>query len=402
MARKWMVFTAAAARRSKAAAGFTAVAAAVVALTWAIRRDSNKPEKELSFARYPNQYVARRGTVAPIDGDLSKAVWKAAPWSEPFLEIRGKDAPPGSKPSPWQSTKMKMLWDDEYLYIAAVMDVDAGNQITAKMEERNSAIFHTDSDFEVFLDPSGCCHGYKELEMNAINTVWNLMLDRPYMDGGSEFSGRVAKEGEEQHWDVKKQRTAARVTKGRLGNPAESSQWCCEVALAHSDSIELAPTRAAQPYVGGCWRINFSRVEKQGHVNWVWSPQVVWTPAQKRYVGQVNMHLPDAWGYVVFANEEGLLADGSRAEEFRDPTWPARHAAACVYYACHDFRQAVGHFPSSWEELSGCRNGALLRGAELANADVRFLSSRGDGYVAHLTAQGRSVQINEKRLLTVV
>lgn len=26
--------------------------------------------------------------------------------------------------------------------------------------------------------------------------VWNLLLNRPYSDGGGEFSGRVAKEGE--------------------------------------------------------------------------------------------------------------------------------------------------------------------------------------------------------------
>ena len=25
--------------------------------------------------------------------------------------------------------------------------------------------------------------------------VWNLLLDRPYSDGGGEFSGRVAKQG---------------------------------------------------------------------------------------------------------------------------------------------------------------------------------------------------------------
>ena len=47
-----------------------------------------------------------------------------------------------------------------------------------------------------------------------IYKVWNLMLDRPYSDGGSEHSGRVAKPGEARHWDVSKQKTAVKVTKG--------------------------------------------------------------------------------------------------------------------------------------------------------------------------------------------
>lgn len=337
-----------------------------------------------------------------IDGDLEKAVWQSVPWSAEFKEIRGPDAPPGTKPSPWQATKVKMLWDDEFLYIAAVLDVDAGNQIVAKFKERNSPIFHTDSDFEVFLDPAGCCHGYKELEMNALNTVWNLLLDRPYADGGSEFSGRVAKDGQPQHWDVRNQRTAVKVTKGQIGNPTRPSQWCCEIALAHSDSVPHAPCRAAQPFVGGCWRINFSRVEKQGNVNWVWSPQVVWTPSQQRYAGQVNMHLPDAWGYVVFADEAGCLADGTPAEEFRDPTWNARHAAACVYYACKEFREVTGLFPTSWSALEDFDGGRLLRGAALSGASVSFVAVRGEAFVAQVTANGRSVQINEKRLLVVV
>eukprot|EP00434_Breviolum_minutum_P012550 symbB.v1.2.011056.t3/scaffold728.1/size168468/4 len=122
-------------------------------------------------ARYPKQYVARKATVQPIDGDLEKAVWSSVPWSEDFVEIRGGGAPTSAKPTKWEATRVKMLWDDEYLYIGAMMDVDAGNELIAKFKERNSPIFHTDSDFEVFLDPAGCCHGYKELEINALNTA---------------------------------------------------------------------------------------------------------------------------------------------------------------------------------------------------------------------------------------
>eukprot|EP00435_Cladocopium_sp_Y103_P011283 s1838_g2.t3 len=357
--------------RAAAAAGLTAVL-----LAWSAKprrsRVAQRPR------RYPKQYVARKATVLPIDGDLTKAVWQLAPWSDPFVEIRGEDAPKGTKPSQWETTRVKMLWDDEYLYIAAMMDVDAGNELVAKFKERNSPIFHTDSDFEVFLDPAGCCHGYKELEINALNTVWNLLLNRPYMDGGGELSGRVAKEGEKSYWDVRKQNTAVKVTKGQIGNPTSPAQWCVEVALAHSESLGDAPVKAAEPFVGHCWRINFSR-EKQGQVNWVWSPQVVWSPGDSRYVGQVNMHLPDAWGYLVFANEAGKLSDGSDAQDFVDPTFAARHACACVYYACRAFHEANGRFPSSYQEL-----GNLPFDME-TQVELR---PRSDGYVAQVSAAG--------------
>ena len=78
--------------------------------------------------------------------------------------------------------------------------------VEAHFTERNSPIFQKDSDFEVFVDPLGSCHGYKEYEVNALNTVWNLMLDRPYGDGGVEHSGRIAKPGDALYYDVKHQK----------------------------------------------------------------------------------------------------------------------------------------------------------------------------------------------------
>ena len=68
-----------------------------------------------------------------------------------------------------------MCWDDDYLYIAALVESD--REVIAEFTERNSPIFQKDSDFEVFVDPGGSCHAYKELELNANNIVWNLMLD---------------------------------------------------------------------------------------------------------------------------------------------------------------------------------------------------------------------------------
>lgn len=156
--------------------------------------DPFKPHWEL----YPKTYVARRTSeplLDTLDGDLTKDAWTTVPWSDYFDDIRGdRDAPPDDRPNSNCKTRFKALWDHEHLYIGALIETDF--ETVAEFKERNSPIFQKDSDFEVFIDPIGSCHNYKELELNAINTVWNLMLDKPYNDNGHEHSGRVARPGD--------------------------------------------------------------------------------------------------------------------------------------------------------------------------------------------------------------
>ena len=89
-----------------------------------------------------------------------------------------------SKPKPRFRTRVKMLWDDEALYIAAEMEEP---HVWATLTEHDSVIFH-DNDFEVFLDPDGDNHLYGELELNALNTTWDLLLTKPYKDGGQAIN----------------------------------------------------------------------------------------------------------------------------------------------------------------------------------------------------------------------
>lgn len=315
----------------------------------------NSPSSRLDphWALYPRSYVAQRAPFSlfdQIDGDVDKAVWRNVPWSEEFGDIQGDDAPDNAYPP--ASTRFKALWDDEYLYIAALLvpSNDFGTQ--AHFTERNSPIYQKDSDFEVFLDPFGCNHNYKELELNAINTVWNLVLDKPYRDNGSEHSGRVAKPGEPNYWDVVRQKTATKVVSGTL-NTDKGATWSVELALAHSDTLNRYPIAALFPTVGTLWRINFSRVELQGAVNWTWQKQVIWDPQLRRFAGKIDMHLPDAWGYLVFGgngDDDGNETDPSLVRQ--DMDWPARLAAMNVYYAMHDFREKSGSYTDNIAALS--------------------------------------------------
>ena len=93
----------------------------------------------------PKNYLCHR-TTAPIvmDGKLDDSAWKAAAWTDDFADIQGD-----AKPKPLFRTRAKMLWDDEYLYIAAEIEEP---HVWATITNHDAVIFR-DPDFEVFIDP---------------------------------------------------------------------------------------------------------------------------------------------------------------------------------------------------------------------------------------------------------
>jgi hypothetical protein len=193
-----------------------------------------------------------------------------------------------------------MLWDDRYLYIAAALDEP---HVWGTLTERDAIIFY-DNDFEVFIDPDGDAREYYEIEINALNTVFDLLLMRTYIDGGPAL----------HEWNLEGLKTAVHVD-GTLNDPADlDAGWSVELALPWSSLAEYAH-QPTPPRDGNTWRMNFSRVEWRHRTvagryqkipdtaedNWVWSPQ-----------GKINMHLPQHWGYVVFSTSS-MQPQSSRA-----------------------------------------------------------------------------------------
>src|ERR1700712_1930003 len=63
----------------------------------------------------PKRYECHRAASAVRgDGRLTDAAWRGAPWSDWFVDIRG-----GKSPRPRYRTRVKMLWDDKFFYVAA-------------------------------------------------------------------------------------------------------------------------------------------------------------------------------------------------------------------------------------------------------------------------------------------
>jgi hypothetical protein len=152
-------------------------------------RPAVSQDPKCDFSRWhPRRYAAfhlesTRSPSLSIDGKLDERAWEDVPWSEPFQDIRG----PLHWSQPWFATRVKLLYDDEFLYVAAYLEEDS---VWANVTRRNDVVFH-DNDLEVFVDADGTTHNYKEVEVNALNTTWNLWLDRPYRNGGHENSTRV-------------------------------------------------------------------------------------------------------------------------------------------------------------------------------------------------------------------
>ena len=104
-----------------------------------------------------------------IDGRVDEAAWKAAPWTDRFVDIQGD-----VRPRPRFHTQAKMLWDDTYFYVAAVLEEP---HVWGTLTMHDSVIFH-DNDFEIFIDPDGDNQEYYEIEINALNTEWDLFLKK--------------------------------------------------------------------------------------------------------------------------------------------------------------------------------------------------------------------------------
>jgi len=240
------------------------------------------PEPQIEFS--PRQYLCKKiETPILIDGKLDDPMWEKAAWTADFVDIEGN-----SKPKPNFKTNVKMLWDDNYFYFGCEMEAP---HIWAKLKERDAVIFY-DNDFEIFIDPQGDTHEYYEFEMNAFNTIWDLLLLAPYRDEGCRAVDA---------WDIQGLKTAVHID-GTLNNPTDIDQsWSVEVAIPWKVLEECADS--CPPKSGEQWRVNFSRVEWDTKIinndyeklnspehNWVWSPQ-----------GIINMHYPEMWGFVQFS-----------------------------------------------------------------------------------------------------
>ena len=285
----------------------------------------------------PRHYVACFTNERPvIDGVITDDVWDNAVWSDYFRNIEGD-----LKPDPPLRTRMKMLWDDKYLYIAAELEEP---HVWAYLQQHDDIVYY-DNDFEIFIDPRNTTHQYFEIEVNARNTIFDLFMPRAYRNG----SGALIS------WDAPGLQSAVKVN-GTLNDPTDKDRgWTVEMAIPFA-AVTVGNTPGI-PRDGHTWRINFSRVEwhtditdgkyvrrtdSSGKIlpeeNWVWSPQ-----------GFINMHAPERWGYLMFSKQ----TNPSQAPAFIMPySEKQRQYLWLVYYRQKDFLQKNRRYALTLDELN--------------------------------------------------
>jgi len=323
---------------------------------------------------------------------LSESGWSLAPWTEDFVDIEGP-----VRPEPHLRTRAKVVWDDQALWIGAELEEP---HVWGTLTERDAVIYQ-DDDFEVFLDPDGDTHAYYELEINALGTEWDLLLIRPYRDGGPAIHA----------WDIPGLRTAVHVD-GTVNDPADRDVgWSVEIAIPWSALAE-ATDAPVPPRVGDRWRVNFSRVDwpvdvRDGRTvkrvdaatgetgpeeNWVWSPQ-----------GLVAMHYPEMWGFLQFSDAVDLAgtgADGDGASRLAiHPVERAGWYLRRIYYAQHEYRSRTGRWADDLSDLDteADLGRSSAPGESSTPIDPGGLATTPNGFEAWVVLEdGRKVRIDQE------
>jgi len=232
-----------------------------------------------SFAQSGAVYTAqRRIDTIVVDGNLNEASWHGANNTSVFTVWDGKPAPAALR------TTAKMVWDNDYLYIAfSATDGD----VYATYSNRDANLWEQDN-FEVFVTIPGTT-GYIEVEGSPHGTIWDGSFTNVFRGPGGSYT-------------ITGLQLAARV-QGILNNPAgQDVGFTGEIRLPFADIYRGVP--GGHPTNGTQMRLNLNRINwntpaTQGgpgatgsDTYYAWSPVPGSAP---------SFHQPDKFGTVTFS-----------------------------------------------------------------------------------------------------
>ncbi len=234
-----------------------------------------------------------RQAVGPItvDGKLDEPTWKAAVPNGPL------GRPDGTPSTPDMKTTVRVLWDEQNLYIAFNVKDAVGTSMFAARDEE---LWKQDV-VEVYLDPDADGKQYIELQVSPKNIIFDaLFAERRKPDWP-----------EAKKWNFANMKTAVATQTADGGLDAG---WNVEIAIPWTD---LADAKGAKPAIGGKWRANFFRIENKDKGQDFAS----WSAVAEG--GGSDFHNLDRAGWIVFTETPPLVKEQLLAPKPVAPPVPA-------------------------------------------------------------------------------
>ncbi len=224
----------------------------------------------------PEYVIQRSMGKITIDGVLDEPDWAAAStigeFRFPWYNYDKRDE---VKKAELEKTEVKMLWDDEFLYLYYKCE---DKHIWADHYDSNSQTYKDDC-VEFFWNPNPAAgNAYNMFEMNCIGNLLSVYNDRkvPIL----------------QHKILPPH--IGRSIRGTVNNDADTDAgWTLEVALRFEDYPELLKEK---PKDGTLWRAGINRCG--GFTNWQDS---MWSPEWGKTVG--SFHLYPFFGKLYFSGK---------------------------------------------------------------------------------------------------
>ena len=212
----------------------------------------------------PSYEVHRTPSAIAIDGKLDEPAWGAAG----TIELNF----PWESSGPKQKTVVRLLWDDNYLYVSYECE---DSDITATHTSHDDPVDQDDSVLLLINPRAAQTHAYIGLEMN-VRAVYH-----DYLSAGGEYFFK--------QFDMQGIRLATYID-GTLNQSGDKDRgWTLEVAIPWNNFDDLNRQHA----VGTTWAANFGRWDGSGAARTfsIWSDSLLPAP---------NPHVPARFGQLVF------------------------------------------------------------------------------------------------------
>lgn len=206
-----------------------------------------------------------------VDGLLDEPTWNMAQEVELLLT--------DTEEKPDNPTKVKLLWDNDYLYIGFFC---FDPEVWATIDKRDGDLY-TEEVVEVFISADSDLRTYLELEVNPLNALFDAsVINKKDQNQGISVN---------RAWNSADIKHEVKIDGELNSRKGTDKSWICEMAVPLED-FSTAPNRPPKP--GDVWRINLYRIDHRTAK----SEYSAWSTT-----GKIDFHIPQRFGYLEFVEE---------------------------------------------------------------------------------------------------